>query len=687
MLFSESKELIIVRELIDKSELDEAEQLIESFEEKKGHTLYDIVLCHHLKCMLLGERGFYEDAVKFGEETYKESLKLGKNLLSVDILLEMALGLLNIGQTDKAHDINKQCEELLKTLTSISPTEYKQRKAYIAFVKGWIYSQKIGPDQSIKEFELSLSLREELGIKKDIAYSLYGIANIYMFQQDFDRALSTLERGMSFAKDSGNKLSIGGILYCMGRVHKFKVDFDRSIMYLNRSLAIYKDLNNKFMISRNLNALGEIYGNKGELDNSIRVYEQSLELLKEIDNKLFIADVFNSLAFCYKMKGELDRALECVKQSMTLTQELGTFKAFNNHFLIQIYIDKGDLERAQSSLIEFEQLNSKIKYKQINSMYLLDKALLLKTSSRALNRGKAEEILKQILEDGDLHYNIKIEVLLNLCELLLTDLQITNDLEVLQEIKPYITELLDLSDKTHSFWILGETYLLQAKLSLISLNLEEARKLLTQGQKIAENYGLSLLAKKISNEHDELLKQLKVWENLKESKAPLKERIELASLNEQMENMMHKRAIEGLELSNEEPVYILIVTEGGRPIFSQSFIEDQKFEDHLFGGFFSAINSFIGEMFSEGLDRASFGEHTLLMHSVPPFFMCYVFKGQSYSAQQKVIEFIDKIQTNDLIWHTFNKFNQANKEIQKKDIPSLEPLINEIFISKTRQFN
>ena len=274
-----------------------------------------------------------------------------------------------------------------------------------------------------------------------------------------------------------------------------------------------------------------------------------------------------------------------------------------------------------------------------------------------------------------------------MCELLLTELRITNDLEVLDELNQFIARLLDIAEKSHSYWILCETLLIQAKLALTSLNLEKTRRLLTQGQKIAEKYGLSLLAMKISNEHDKLLKQLSMWENLKESKASLNERMELAHLNEQMEDTIRKRAIEVPELLDEEPVFILIVSEGGRPIFSQSFIEDQKFEDHLLGGFLSAINSFIGEIFSEGLDRASFGEHVLIMTPVSPFFVCYVFKGQSYLAQQRIRYFIDKIQNDEPVWQTFNKFNQVNREIQLKDIPSLEPLINEIFIRKTIHLN
>ena len=506
-----------------------------------------------------------------------------------------------------------------------------------------------------------------------------------MWKGDYEQAQKFSKRGITIAEESGCKRSKGGFLFLLAFLHHLKGDLDRSITNGEQSLKIFKDLNNKFMMARVLQILGGSYGMKGELVQSITFYEQSLELFKEFNNNFIMANILNSLSMSYKMKGELDRALECIEQSMTIFRELEALPNLANDYdyLIQILIDRGDLERAQISLRELEQLKSKLKHKITNQFYLLNKALVLKTSSRALNRGKAEEILKQLLKEEDLIYEGRSRALLNLCELLLTDLQITNEAEVLEEIKPLITQLLDLSEKSHSFWILGETYLLQAKLALISMNLEDARKLLTQGQRIAEKYGLTLLAKKISHEHDELLKQLTMWENLKELSAPLKERMELARLNEQMENMISKRAINGPELSDEEPIFILIVSEGGRPIFSQLFIKDQKFEDHLFGGFFSAINSFIGETFSEGLDRANFGEYKLLMNSLPPFFICYVFKGQSYSAQHKVKNFIEKIQNDELIWQTFNNFNQSNKEIQFKDIPSLKLLINEIFIHKS----
>ncbi|MFX1267416.1 MAG: tetratricopeptide repeat protein [Promethearchaeota archaeon] len=589
------------------------------------------------------------------------------------------------GQTEKAQDIINQGEEMLKALTLESVEEYKQRKANIAHLKGWAYEQNSKADEAIKQFEVSISLGKELDAKKEIAYSLVGLAHVFMRRKgEFERALKYLKQSLAYAEEIGNKNVIAYCLYYIASVHLLRGEIDRSIMFFEQSLRICTEINNNIMIARVLTSLGMSYGMKGELNRSIRSYEQSLEIFKEFNYKFYMTVVLNNLSENYRMKGDLERALENIEQSMGLNRELGTIRnlAFNHDSLIKILIEMGDHERAQNCLRDLEQLNSQLNDKLINLMYLFDKALLLKTSPRARNRVKAEELLRRILGRGSLDLELLINALLNLCELLLTELQITNEVEILEEIKLFITQLLDLSEKSHSFWILGETYLLKAKLALISLNLKEARKLLTQGQKIAEKYGLTLLAQKISNEHDELLKQLTVWENLKKIETSLTERMDLARLNEQIGRMTQKRVIDIPKLTDEEPVLLLIVSEGGTPLFSQSFIEDKPFEDHLLGGFLTAINSFIGELFSEGLDRASFGEHTLLMSSLSPFFMCYIFKGQSYSAQHRIKFFINEIQRNKDVWETFKKYYKMNQEIQLKDIPALESLIIDIFIDK-----
>ena len=115
--------------------------------------------------------------------------------------------------------------------------------------------------------------------------------------------------------------------------------------------------------------------------------------------------------------------------------------------------------------------------------------------------------LKKILEKSDTQFELTIKTLIHLCDLFLTELHTTNNLDVLDELNPLINRLLEIAKKSHSYWILCETYILQARVAIITLDLNEARWFLTQAQLLAEKYGLNQLAIKISNEHDELLKK------------------------------------------------------------------------------------------------------------------------------------------------------------------------------------
>jgi len=83
-----------------------------------------------------------------------------------------------------------------------------------------------------------------------------------------------------------------------------------------------------------------------------------------------------------------------------------------------------------------------------------------------------------------------------------------------------------------------ETYLLQAKLSLVTFKIKKAQRFLIQAQQIANRFNLNQLTKKIANEHDDLLTKLDLWEKLKEIDAPMSERMKLARMDDQIVGMV-----------------------------------------------------------------------------------------------------------------------------------------------------
>ncbi|MFX1572371.1 MAG: tetratricopeptide repeat protein [Promethearchaeota archaeon] len=509
------EELIKAKKLINDGQLDEALQLINNYEEKGETTIEALVSCHLLKCNLLYQQGLFENIVKLAEQTYKESLELGNNLLSVDAILQIALALINLYKLEKGYDLIKQGEELLKLLKFELPTEYKQREANLAYVKGMFYWQQGDADQALKHLEHSLALCEELDIEPGVAQSLFRIAWIL------------------------------GV---------FKGELDRALEYAERSMVLAKEINNKFNVAWSLNVMAVLHSFKGDLGNANMLFKQSLVIFEELNNKIMTARVLNNITSNYRKRGELNLALESIEKCIAINKVLGDLRhVANNHdFLIKTLIDMGDINRAQHALYELEQLKNQLNDKIINLMYILDKALVLKTSLRARNRGKAEELFIQILEVEDISYEDKIVALINLCELLLIELRITNDLEVLDELKQYITQLLDIADHMQSYWILCETYLLQAKLSLLTFDIKKARRFLIQAQQIAERFYLTQLKVKITNENMELLKKLDLWERLKETDAPIAERMKLARLDDKIEIVVQDSTILTAQVREEK---------------------------------------------------------------------------------------------------------------------------------------
>ncbi len=514
------EEVIRAEKLIDDSKFDEALTLLNNYEQKEGLTHHDKASCHLLQCQILFWQGKHKELIKLAEQTYKESEGLENSFLKVDSLLLMTHALIRLGRFEEVFNLIKQGEELLKTHPRELSTPYKQREAQLAFIKGFFYHRKLifehgTTDLALKCYEHSLALREELGVKHKIAESLSWMAHLLgIFKGESNRALKFAKRGVSIAKESTKKYYIAESFYAIASLYSFQGDLDRSIIFFEQSLAIFTELNNKY----------------------------------------FIAAILNNITIPYRLRGELDRALECIEKSMALNRELGALRNLvNNHdFLIQILIEIGDLERAQQYLDDLEKLNSQLKDKGMNLMYLFNKALLLKTSPRAIKRGKAEEILKKLLEEEALSYEATIRALLNLCELLLIELRMINDVEVLDEINPLIDRLLEIAEKSHSYWVLCESCLIQAKISLLTFDMKKSQRFLTQAHQIAERFDLTKLTAQIANEKEDLIKKLDLWEKLKEEDAPMSDRMELARLDEKIVRMIQKRPILTVQVSEEK---------------------------------------------------------------------------------------------------------------------------------------
>jgi len=510
------EELTLAEKLIDDAKVNEAHELLNNFERKEGLTLQDKVSSHVLRIDLLFQQGRYKEVLTLAEETHDLSLGLGKNLLSVDCFILMAESLVWYGEPDKVLDIVIQAEELLKTFTQVLSSEYIKREASIAKIKGLYYYRKLDIDLALKHHKHSLKLGEKIDFKKLIAIVL--------------KILSAV-------------------------IAEYKGDVDLAFEYVKKGVAIAKESKNKFTIAQCLLSLGEMYRFIGDWERGLKIYDESLSIYEEFDNKERMSTALSNMSEAYRdFTEDYDRALEYMEASLAVYPPDVNYIWAGSRFYnaITIALKKGDHERAKKYLHHLEQMNSQVKRKGIKRSYRLSKALVLKSSSRFRDIAKAEKILRQFINEEVFDFQNSTLPLINLCDILLGEFRVTNNLEILNELEPLITQLLSIAEKTQSHRIQAETYLFQAKLALLSFDVKKSRRFLTQAQQIAERYSLNKLALEISSEHKNLVDRLELWEKLKNSEAPISKRFELAQINEQMERMYRSRVMIKTQITEDK---------------------------------------------------------------------------------------------------------------------------------------
>ena len=507
MQISKNEEFLLAQKLNEEGKYEDALQIILYLELKKDLSPFDQLSCDLLKGSVMVMSGRYNEVLNLAKRISQESQKLGKKLHLVDAFILKAKALYWLRRLDDTLDVIEQGERLLKTLTNKSTLEIKKRVAWIVWVRCIAYWDK----------------------------------------GESDLAFKYLEQGLELGKETGDKQIIFRCLMLLGFYYKNKGEFDRALLYINRSLEIAKIMQNQKIAAWSFFNLASIYYEKGELDNSIKYTKRANKLYKQTNNKLHFSGSLNFLGSIYRQKGEINRALRYFERSLAIFEEIGDLLGICNVLdnLIRLTLEKGDFKQTYLYFNRLKLINKKEKnQKLVNLLYRFDKALILKKDPQVFNFTKAKNLLEQIINEEIISSDIYIAALLELCDLLLINLQDTNDLKLLDMIQLHVKKIIEIAnkhEKVHSYWLLVEIYLFQAKLELITLDLNEAQRSLITAHQIAEKHGLNLLILRILNEQNELQKQFTKWESFKNSKAIIAERIELAHVDEQLVRMLRKR--------------------------------------------------------------------------------------------------------------------------------------------------
>ncbi|MHA2122393.1 MAG: tetratricopeptide repeat protein [Promethearchaeota archaeon] len=662
------KELIYAEELMSNGKIEEALEIVENFEKGSDITPKNQLSAMFLKGGLYNLTHQYRKTSEIGELAYVMSQELGLVPESIEALLLKAMARFN--RAREAFNLILEAENLLNSISEESP----EKRANLKYTKSWVYVTSSDYDKALDLAKEALTQWENLKNNVMIGNSLFLVGYIYYVSGDFDTALDYILKSTKLFENLGFQVGIANNFCIIGEMYHNMGDLNRALEFSNKALSIERISN----YSENLaiSVLGRMYQSKGELDKALMNFK-SINIAGV--NYTSLVKLI-SIGEIYRIRGEYDLAKNYFDQSLLVCEKMGNIvlDLGPNFSLFLISLDNNSLEKAQLYLKRLENLHKQQENEFTKQVYLLGKALILKASSRMHDHVDAERLLNQIVEENFFFPPYYIIAIISLSDLLLEELSTYNNPEVLDDLNPLIVKLIYTAEEQHSYSWLAEGKLLQAKLALIQMDFDKSKILLTQAQQIAQEHGLILLAQKISSEHDLLLEKVDEWERFKKEDAPMADRIELASFDGIINRIHGKQALDPPELIEEEPILLLIMDNSGATYFSHPFIANWDYND-LFSSFLSAFNAFSSEIFSKSIDRIKIDENTILINPVDPFLACYIIKGQSYPALQKLSRFTEAIKENSEIWQALNKAVKTSEMLELDKPPALKTVIDEIF--------
>ena len=679
------------------------------------------------------DKGEFQKGCEFADVVIAKNKKEKNTLRELDAIIGKIENIICLGLFDDAFELVKDGKELLKKIRNENLKFSKKRDAYLKFLEGRVYAEKFDMFPAIKLFNQSYKLRKETGDIIGMMWSLLNLGTSLV-------SIGKFKEGEKYLKDSLNlaekiEVEVGVIwnLINLSGIQYHLRDLDKSIFYAEKCLSITEPKGYKHSSSMCYYIIGNCLIEKGELDLALEDFKKSLNYRLETGYKNLIAESYYSIGNVYSQKGELKRSLDYYKKILKIPEirkdqilkpayfttigkiygELGDFSKakqflfgalelfkkqkifvlhylnFNLsitktlHYLINILVHSKNSENVNDYLEQLNEISRKNpNIKQYKQLFVLDKAIVLKSSDRLKEKMEAARIFKDIVQDKIYNHEITIEAMVNLCELLIFELELTGNKKILNEIEDLSDELLKIAKSQYLYNLLAETYFLKAKISLIHFDLNTARILLIKAQNTAKMYGLKRLANRISNEHDYLLNNLNKWKKMAENKISLEERIKHAR-HEFLYSKMVRTKIEE-PTKNDFPIYFVIIYPlSGRCLYSKSFQNMGINDDDLIASFLTAINIFGKEAFSSSgsIDRIKHGDYLMIIKFKDNLSFGYVFKGHSFSATSKLDHFIEVLSTLENIVENLMLSVKTFVEISKETHLTIEQLVNHFFLS------
>ncbi|MBN1216705.1 MAG: hypothetical protein JXA99_14860 [Candidatus Lokiarchaeota archaeon] len=682
-----------ITENISLGKFKEALSLINSIKKQRQLSNDERILKKYARIFISLDEGMFIKGVKIADEQIKFSEKNEHILGIIDGILGKVENVVCLGYLNKGRILLHKAFKLLnQSIQKLDNIEIIKRKAYIKFLMGRIFAEKGKVHKAIKLMEESYELRKNVDYKYGMLWSLVNSGSLLMSIGKFEKAKNNLNTSLSLAEEINCEVGIiwslihlGGIEYHLRNLDKAKAYAERGLSisekygYIHSSSNCYdiighclnkkgfldealiyfqKSLTNRiaskytYLLAQSYYTIGNIYIQKGELKEGLDYFNNILEKPGIKEDQVSKPAYLTIIGRIYGELGDLETAKKYLTEAIDLLKDkegyIFHYQNFNVsisktlHGLIAILIRSKEYNLVNFYIEELDKLRTQYpEMKQFKQLYRLDRALFLKISDRLMEKMEAGAILRKITQEEIIDYEITVEAMTNLCEILIDELEITGDEKILKEIEELNEKLLQIAKSQFLYELLAKTYFFMAKISILKLEIDNAKILLSKAENIANDQGYERLAKKILDAYESVSKETKNWKD-KQNNNSLQERIANSRQDFLFTKLVDKKINDIKKANQDYPVYLVILSSrDGRCLYSKSF-QKMILNEDLVAGFISAINMFGKEAFSPSgtIDRIKHGDYQIIFQVSDTMIFGYVFKGSYSRATSNLNNFI-----------------------------------------------
>jgi CHAT domain-containing protein/Tfp pilus assembly protein PilF len=267
---------------------------------------------------------------------------------------------------------------------------------------------------ALKHYKEALRIKRETGDVRGEAYTLNNIGIVYARHANYFKAVQYYQESLDIYRKIGDVKAEGNSLSNLAGVYINWGQHAKAMECYQKALEIAGQTGDRRREGATLNQLGVAYVARGQYSKSLEYSQKALVIARNMGDAVGEGRALENLGTIYKALGDHVRALSSYEEMLASNRRIGVPTKISNRILGHLYLDVGDLEKAESAvkesgswdlagrlaLLRFDYATARQYYQEIHQMAERSRrASDLFTSHTGL--GLACEGLKEIAEAAE----------------------------------------------------------------------------------------------------------------------------------------------------------------------------------------------------------------------------------------------------------------------------------------------